>query len=473
MNARAAVEAALARIEALEGELCALLDVDEEGALEYADALDREAGQGQRGPLHGQPFLVKSNLCVRSRPTSCASRALESYRPPYSATVVERLIAAGAIPLGATNMDEFGFGSSGENSSFGPTRNPWDLSRTPGGSSSGSAAAVAARLVPFALGSDTGGSVRQPAASCGVTGFKPSYGRVSRFGLVAFASSLDTVGVLAPSAAEIERILAVISGADARDATCADLGPFEPGPPRADLRGLRIGVPREYFGSGLDARVRARVEAALDEQRQLGATLVEVELPHTRHALAAYYVVASAEASSNLSRYDGVRYGSREAGDGTLQGMIAATRTHGLGAEALRRVLLGTHVLSAGHYDAWFLRAARARRLVRDDFLRVFGEVDVLAAPTSPEPAFRLGAKEDDALAMYLCDALTVPTSLAGLPAASVPCGFAEDDGVELPVGLQLIGAPLDDAQVLAVARTFQSVTRHHERVPPLAGGAR
>lgn len=473
MSARAAVEAALARIEALDGELGAWLDVDEDGARARADELDREAAQGQRGALHGQPFAIKSNLCLRGRPTSCASRVLEHYRPPYSATVVERLVAAGAIPLGATNMDEFGFGSSGESSSFGPTRNPWDLTRIPGGSSSGSAAAVAARLVPFALGSDTGGSVRQPAALCGVTGFKPSYGRVSRFGLVAFASSLDTVGVLASSAAEIERILAAISGADGHDATCATLGPLEPEAPREHLRGVRVGVPREYFAEGLDARVRACVESALDELRQLGATLVPVELPHTRHALAAYYVVASAEASSNLSRYDGVRYGAREPGDGTLQGMIAATRTHGFGAETLRRVLLGTHVLSAGHYDAWFLRAARARRLVRDDFLRVFGEVDVLAAPTSPELAFRLGAKQDDALAMYLCDALTVPTSLAGLPAASVPCGFAEDDGVELPVGLQLIGAPLADARVLAIARAYQSATRHHACVPPLAGGAR
>lgn len=473
MSARTAVEAALARIEALEGELGALLDVDEEGAFARADELDREAAAGLRGPLHGVPFLAKSNLCVRARPTSCASRVLEGYRPPFHATVVERLVAAGAIPLGSTNMDEFGFGSSGENSSFGATRNPWDLSRIPGGSSSGSAAAVAARLVPFALGSDTGGSIRQPAALCGITGFKPSYGRVSRFGLIAFASSLDTVGVLAPSAAEIERVLAVISGADPRDATCLELGPVEPEPPRTDLRGVRVGVPRECFADGLDARVRERVESALDELRRLGATLVPVELPHTQHALATYYVIASAEASSNLSRYDGVRYGAREAGDGTLQGMIAATRSHGFGAEALRRVLLGTHVLSAGHYDAWFLRAARARRLVRDDFLRVLGAVDVLATPTSPELAFRFGAKEDDALAMYLCDALTVPTSLAGLPAASVPCGLAEDDGVELPVGLQLIGAPLADARVLAIARTYQSVTRHHERVPPLAGGAR
>jgi aspartyl-tRNA(Asn)/glutamyl-tRNA(Gln) amidotransferase subunit A len=323
-------------------------------------------------------------------------------------------------------------------------------------------------MVPFALGSDTGGSVRQPAALSGITGFKPTYGRVSRYGLIAFGSSLDTVGVLAPAAEEVERVLEVISGADERDSTCAARPPFQSVAPREHLRGLRVGLPREYLPATLDSGVRARVEEALDVLRELGAELVPVHLPLTRHAIATYYVVGTAEASSNLSRYDGVRYGPRADGDGSLQGMFAATRAAGFGSEALRRILLGTHVLSSGYYDAWFLRAARVRRKIAGEFERVFGEVDLLAGPTSPEVAFRLGEKSGDPVSMYLCDALTVPTSLAGLPAISAPCGFSKSDGVELPVGLQLIGPAFEDARVLSAARCYQSATGHHRRVPPL-----
>lgn len=468
MSAREAVATALRRIEEFDTDIGALLDVDAEDALRRAAELD---AADERGPLHGVPFVLKANMCLAGRPASCASRILEGYRPPYTATFVQRLIDAGALPIAIANMDEFAFGSSGEHSSYGSTRNPWDLSRAPGGSSSGSAAAVAARFVPFALGSDTGGSVRQPAALCGVTGFKPTYGRVSRYGLIAFGSSLDAVGVLATDVGEVERVLGVISGADPLDATCAPRAPFEPERVRDDLRGVRVGVPREYLPPDLDSAVRARTEEALDVLRSLGAELIEVELPTTRHAIAAYYVVATAEASSNLARFDGVRFGPRAGGDGSLQGMFAATRAAHFGPEAIRRILLGTYVLSSGYYEAWYQRALKVRRLIQRDFQAAFERVDVLVGPTSPITAFRLGEKTDDPVAMYLCDALTVPTNLAGLPAVSVPCGFASDDGVELPVGLQWIGPAFEDARVLATARCFQRATHHHERVPPLVAG--
>lgn len=468
MSARAAVEAALARIEALEAELGSLLDVDEDGARERADRLDRESHR--RGPLHGVPFFVKANLCWRGRATSAGSRALEGYRPPYDATALARLVEAGGIPLGSCNMDEFGFGSSGEHSSFGSTRNPWDLSRTPGGSSSGCAAAVAARFVPFALASDTGGSVRQPAALCGVSGYKPSYGRISRHGLVAFASSLDTVGVIADSIERIEHVLAAISGVDTRDATSLALPALATEPAREHLRGLRVGIWSDALEFVTHAGTRERIEAALDRLRALGAELVRVELPLTRHAVATYQLISSCEAASNLARYDGLRYGTREPGDGSLQGSIAATRGAGLGREAQRRALLGTLALSQGERGRWLEHAARVRRLLRDELVGCFEHVDVLAGPTVAEPAFRLGERLDDPLAMYACDALTAPASLAGLPAASVPCGTTAADGVELPVGLQVTGPPLADARVLAVARCFQAATEHHLARPPLLG---
>ncbi|HEX6883065.1 MAG TPA: Asp-tRNA(Asn)/Glu-tRNA(Gln) amidotransferase subunit GatA [Planctomycetota bacterium] len=420
------------------------------------------------GPLCGVPVMLKSNLCLAGVETNCGSRALAGYRPPYTATVVERLLAAGAVPVAMGHMDEFAMGSSGENSAFARTRNPWDLARTPGGSSSGPAAAVAAGLVPLALGSDTGGSVRQPAALCGITGFKPTYGRLSRFGLVAFGSSLDQVGILARSVRDVELALEALSGADGRDATSLD----EPPVVRLDavrLAGLRVGVPAEAFGPGLDPRVRAACEAALERLEELGCVRVPLSLPSTALAIACYYVVATAEAASNLARYDGVRYGPRVAGDGTLAGMQAATRTAGFGPEVVRRILLGTYVLSRDYQAAWYGRATGVRAALAAEFRAAFERVDVLAGPTTPTPAFRLGEKSADPLAMYLSDALTVPASLAGLPAISVPAGFAREGQRELPVGLQLTGPHRGDAHLLAVARAFQEATEHHLRRPALA----
>jgi aspartyl-tRNA(Asn)/glutamyl-tRNA(Gln) amidotransferase subunit A len=369
-----------------------------------------------------------------------------------------------------TNMDEFAMGSSGENSAYQITRNPWDLSRTPGGSSSGSAAAVTAGMVPLALGSDTGGSVRQPAALCGIAGFKPTYGRVTRYGLVAFGSSLDQVSPLARSVRDLELAMSVISGVDERDSTSVPLPPLEPERGADDLRGVRVGVPREYFPPALAGGVRERVEAAIEAMRALGAEIVSVSLPHTDYAIPTYYVVATAEASSNLARYDGVRYGLRAEGDGSLQGMFAATRARGFGAEVKRRILLGTYVLSSGYYDAWYNRALKVRRLLRRDFEQAFETVDVIACPTSPTAAFRLGEKTDDPVAMYLSDILTAPTSLAGVPGLSIPCGFVREGGRELPVGLQLIGPPLADARVLRIGRVFESHTDHRRAPRALAG---
>jgi aspartyl-tRNA(Asn)/glutamyl-tRNA(Gln) amidotransferase subunit A len=358
-------------------------------------------------------------------------------------------------------------GSSGENSAFGPTRNPWAVGRAPGGSSSGSAAAVAAGVVPLALGTDTGGSVRQPAALCGVSGFKPTYGRVSRYGLVAFGSSFDQVSPLARSALDLELTLSVVSGRDPADSTALDADAVvrEPGD---DLRGVRVGVPAEYLGDGLEDGVRARVEEAIEDLLRLGAERVDVSLPHTEHAIATYYVIANAEASSNLARYDGVRYGARVDGDGTLHGMFAATRSAGFGDEVERRILVGTYVLSAGYQEAWYGRAQRVRTLVAGDFARAFEACDLIVGPTSPTTAFALGERTGDPVAMYLSDVLTVPVSLAALPAASVPCGLADAGGDRLPVGLQIVGPALADARVLRAARVFQSATRHHQAVPPV-----
>jgi aspartyl-tRNA(Asn)/glutamyl-tRNA(Gln) amidotransferase subunit A len=412
--------------------------------------------------------VLKANLCLAGVETNCGSRILAGYRPPYSATAVQRLLAAGAVPVGTAHMDEFAMGSSGENSAFACSRNPWDPRRSPGGSSSGSAAAVAAGLVPLALGSDTGGSVRQPAALCGISGFKPTYGRISRFGLVAFGSSLDQIGPLARSVRDLERALSVLSGVDVRDATTLDEPPVLP---RAEggLSGLRVGVPREYLGAGLDSSVRAAVEAALGELERQGARLQSLELPLTALSIPTYYVLATAEASSNLGRYDGVRYGLRRGGERSLAEMFAATRAAGFGREVERRILLGTFVLSRGYAQAWYRQAERVRAALAAEFARAFQDVDLIAGPTSPTPAFPLGERTADPLAMYLCDALTVPASLAGLPALSVPCGFVRADGVELPVGLQLVGRHGADADVLCWGRRFQQATEHHRRVPPLA----
>lgn len=478
-SVEATIAATFERIEAVDPRLHVFLNTERAYAEGRALELDRARAAGEApGPLFGVPIALKANMCLSGFESNCASRILAGYRAPYTATFVQRLLDAGAIPVGMTNMDEFAMGSSSENSAFGPTRNPWDAARTPGGSSSGSAVAVAAGLVPLALGSDTGGSVRQPAALCGINGFKPTYGRISRYGLIAFGSSLDQVSPFARSVRDIELVMNVMSGADANDSTCLDESPLEPEhaqDPRS-LAGLRVGVPKEYFPSVIGSGVRRAVEGALATLEKLGATLVPVSLPHTDYATASYYVLATAEASSNLARYDGVRYGLRVEGDGSLQGMFAATRAAGFGAEVKRRILLGTYVLSAGYYDAWYGRALKVRALLRRDFEQAFESVDVIAGPTSPSIAFKLGEKADDPLAMYLSDILTVPTSLAGLPAISVPCGFVEDGSTPLPVGLQLIGPHRGDARVLRFARAFEAATDHARARPPpqhTGGGAR
>jgi aspartyl-tRNA(Asn)/glutamyl-tRNA(Gln) amidotransferase subunit A len=463
---RATIDETLAGFDAAESDLGALAVRLDDFARRRADALDAAREHGfPAGPLCGVPVVLKSNLCLAGVETNCGSRILAGYRPPYTATVVERLLAAGAVPVAMGNMDEFAMGSSGENSAFGPARNPWDPERTPGGSSSGPAAAVAAGLVPLALGSDTGGSVRQPAALCGITGFKPTYGRLSRFGLVAFGSSLDQVGILARSVRDVELALEALSGVDERDSTSLDEPPVQR-QAQANLNGLRVGVPEEYFGPGLDPRVRAVTDAALARLTELGCVRVPIGLARTELAIPCYYVLATAEAASNLARFDGVRYGPRADGDGTLAGMQAATRARGFGAEVKRRILLGTYVLSRGYYEAWYGHATAVRAALAEEFRAAFEKVDVVAGPTSPTLAFRLGERSADPVAMYLSDALTVPASLAGLPAISVPAGLAREGTRDLPVGLQLIGPRRADARLLAIARAFQEATDHHRQRP-------
>lgn len=411
------------------------------------------------GALAGIPFAHKDLFCTEGVTTSAGSRMLADFVPPYDATVVSRLRAAGAVCLGKANMDEFAMGSSNENSAFGAVANPWDLERVAGGSSGGSAALVAAGLLPFATGTDTGGSVRQPAAFCGVTGFKPSYGRVSRWGMIAYASSLDCAGVIARSALDCAAVLNVIAGFDEYDATSVDrptedfLAACERG-----IDGLRIGVARELFGAGVSAEVQTATRAALAELEAAGARLVELSLPRLPLSIPAYYVIAPAEASSNLARYDGVRYGHRSSHAGDLAELYAETRAEGFGAEVKRRILVGSFVLSAGYYDAYYLRAQRVRRLIADDFARAFGEVDLIAGPTTPDVAFRRGEKTADPLAMYAADINTVAVNLAGLPAISLPCGLVRG----LPVGLQLIGPAWGEAQVLAAAHRFQQISDWH-----------
>ncbi len=460
----------LERIARIDPEVGAFRAVFADRSLARAAQLDRSLRNGARpGPLFGLPLALKSNMCLEGTPADCGSRILAGWHAPYTATFVQRAIDAGAVPIGTTHMDEFAMGSSGENSSFGVPRNPWDVARTCGGSSSGAAAAVASGMVPLALGSDTGGSVRQPAALCGISGMKPSYGRVSRLGLVAFASSLDQVSPLARSARDLERVLGAIGGVDPRDATSLP-GPFPPPESRRDLAGLVLGLPAPFFPEGLDPEVQARVDEAVCLLEDLGAEVRPVALPALAHALATYYVIATAEASSNLARYAGVGFGGRAEGDGTLAGMMSTTRSRGFGDEVKRRILLGTYVLSSGYYDAWYGRASRVRAALADEFAHAFSAVDLLAGPTSPTPAFRLGERAHDPLAMYRSDILTVPASLAGLPAASIPCGLARVGGAALPVGLQLLGPRGADERVLGVARLFQEHTTHHLAEPPLAG---
>jgi aspartyl-tRNA(Asn)/glutamyl-tRNA(Gln) amidotransferase subunit A len=449
---------ALARIEAGNGALNAFLYVARDEALAQARAIDARRARGEGlGPMAGVPVAVKDAICTRGIPSTAGSKILAGYVPPYDATVIERLRAADAVVVGKTNMDEFAMGSSTENSAFGPARNPWDTTRTPGGSSGGSAAAVAARLAPCALGSDTGGSIRQPASLTGTVGIKPTYGRVSRYGLIAFASSLDQIGSIATDVRGAARLLSVITGHDARDSTSLDVaadGAHLEAACDRSVKGLRVGVPEEYFAEGLDSEVAASVRAAIASLAQAGCVVRRVELPHTRYAVATYYVLATAEASSNLARFDGVRYGLRVDPRHELRSMYGATRDAGFGAEAKRRILLGTFVLSAGYYDAYYLKAQKVRTLVRRDFDAAFRDVDVLCSPTCPTPAFRLGEKVDDPLAMYLGDVYTLPASLAGLPAMSVPCAPTKSG---LPVGLQIVARPLDEATMLAVGAACEA----------------
>ncbi len=429
-----------------------------------ARAADAALAQSGESALTGIPFVHKDIFCTNGIRTTCASRMLEHFVPPYDATVVDRLHAARAVSIGKANMDEFAMGSSNENSFFGPVRNPWDATRVSGGSSGGSAAAVAAGIVAFATATDTGGSIRQPAAFCGVTGIKPTYGRVSRWGMIAFASSLDCGGVIARSAEDCAHVLEHIAGHDRRDATSVDR-------PRDDyvaglaspLEGLRIGVAREYFGAGVDAGVGAQVHSALRELQKLGAVLVDIELTHSNLAIPAYYVIAPAEASSNLSRYDGVRYGHRCDDPKTLEDLYTRSRSEGFGSEVQRRILVGTYALSAGYYDAYYLRAQRARRLIADDFSAAFEQVDLIAGPTAPTTAFKLGEKTSDPLAMYAADVNTVAVNLAGLPAISLPAGFAEG----MPVGLQLIAPAFAETRLLNAAHQLQQATDWHLRAPP------
>jgi aspartyl-tRNA(Asn)/glutamyl-tRNA(Gln) amidotransferase subunit A len=445
----------------LNGTLNAFLQIDREGALARAEGLDDAAGGG--GPLRGIPIAVKDNICVRGMQATCGSSILAGYHPPYDATVTERLNAAGAVIVGKTNCDEFAMGSSNENSAYGPVRNPWDTERVPGGSSGGSAAAVAARIVPAALGSETGGSVRQPAALCGIVGVKPTYGRVPRYGLVAFGSSLDQVSVFGLTVRDAALVLQTIAGRDERDATTADVEvpDYVANLGGGDLKGARIGVPRALLGEGLDADVRARVEEAIDAYRGLGAEVVDVELPHAKYSIAVYYIIATAEASSNLARYDGVRYGFRAEDPKDLREMYRRTREEGFGAEVKRRIMLGTYVLSSGYYDAYYLKAQQVRTLIQRDFLNAFGRCDAVLTPTSPTPAFRLGEKTDDPLSMYLSDIYTCMANLAGIPGVSVPCGLTPSG---LPVGFQLMGRHWGESDILRLAHAYEQAHPLTER---------
>ncbi|HKY34179.1 MAG TPA: Asp-tRNA(Asn)/Glu-tRNA(Gln) amidotransferase subunit GatA [Candidatus Polarisedimenticolia bacterium] len=453
--------ACLDRIARVEPGIGAFLTVDAEGAQRQARLLDdRRAAGAPAGILAAVPVAIKDVLCVRGMPTTCGSRILKGFFPPYDATCVERLRAAGAVIVGKANMDEFAMGSSTEHSAYGRTRNPWDGQRVPGGSSGGSAAAVAAREVPLSLGSDTGGSIRQPAAFTGTVGLKPTYGRVSRYGLVAFASSLDQVGPFARSVQDAALALQAMAGADPRDSTCSPV-PVEDyaaaARTPASLEGLRVGVPAEFMGEGLDPEIQAAVERCIALLRDQGARVVEVPLPHSRHAIAAYYVVATAEASSNLARYDGVRYGARAADAPSLGAMYRRTRAEGFGAEVKRRIMLGTYALSAGYYDAYYLKAMKVRTLIRRDFELAFRQADVLLGPTTPSPAFRFGEKLDDPLSMYLSDIYTVTANLAGIPGLSLPCGFTRDG---LPIGCQLLGRFFGERALLSAAAGLEAALR-------------
>ena len=454
----------LDRIEARDPELNSFISVTREDALRQAEAADAARAAGEAGPLTGVPIAHKDIFCTDGVKTSCGSRMLDSFVSPYDATVVRNMREAGLVMVGKTNMDEFAMGSSNETSYYGAVRNPWDPGRVPGGSSGGSAAAVAARMVGGATGTDTGGSIRQPASLCGITGLKPTYGRVSRYGMVAFASSLDQGGPMARTAEDCALLLGAMAGFDPNDSTSIDrpVDDYAAAVGATELRGLKVGLPAEYFGEGMAAGVRSAVEQAAGTLRELGAELVDISLPHTDASVPTYYVVAPAEASSNLSRFDGVRFGYRCAEPKDVVDLYERSRGEGFGPEVQRRIMIGTYALSAGYYDAYYLKAQQIRQLIRDDFRRAFEQVDVILAPTSPTTAFAIGERSGDPVAMYLSDVYTIAANLAGLPGLSMPAGFA--DG--LPVGAQLIGDYFDEGRLLGVAHRFQQATDHHTRAP-------
>jgi aspartyl-tRNA(Asn)/glutamyl-tRNA(Gln) amidotransferase subunit A len=467
ISSRELTESALERVAEVESEVRACVTIVEDIALETAEKVDNQIKTSREiAPLTGIPTLIKDVMCTKGIRTTCGSRMLENFVPPYDATVIEKLKAQQAVIIGKTNMDEFAMGSSTEHSAFFPTHNPWDLNRVPGGSSGGSAAAVAAAEAIYALGSDTGGSIRQPAALCSVVGLKPTYGLVSRFGLIAFASSLDQIGPLTKDITDCALVMNVIAGHDSRDSTSVDYSvPDYSRQLIPDIKGLRIGIPKEYFVEGMQIQVRAVLEAAIHKLHELGAEIDwNVSLPHTKYALAVYYIIAPSEASANLARYDGVKYGFSEREAGNVIETTERTRQSGFGPEVKRRIMLGTYALSAGYYDAYYVKAQKVRTLIKQEFDQVFEKYDVLVTPTSPVVPFKLGEKLEDPIQMYLSDICTMPINIAGIPAISVPAGFADN----LPVGMQIIGRPFSEETLLRVAFTFEQATDWHKRRPPL-----
>ena len=467
VSAREVTQACLDQIARVDGAIHAFLSHDAADALAQADAADRRLAAGEHAPLLGVPVAIKDVLAVKGQPLNCGSKILGNFISPYDATVIEKLRAAGAIVFGRLNMDEFAMGSSTENSAFVTTRNPWDTTRIPGGSSGGSAAAVAADEAIATLGSDTGGSIRQPAALCGCVGVKPTYGRVSRYGLVAFASSLDQIGPFTKDVRDAATMLRVISGHDPRDSTSVPQSvPDFTAALGGDLKGLRLGLPKEYNIPGLDAEVKTAVDAAVKQLQSLGAETVEISLPHTEYAVATYYIIATAEASANLARYDGIRYGARVDGADLME-LNSRTRGQGFGAEVKRRILLGTYVLSSGYYGAYYLRAQKVRTLIRRDFLQAFEKVDAIVTPTTPTAAFKAGEKSSDPLQMYLSDIFTISCNLAGIPGLSLPCGFTQSP--KLPIGLQILGKPFGEETILKIAHAYEQSTPWHKEKPTLS----
>ena len=467
LSAPEAVEAVIAAIDSKDGTYNCYTSLNKEAALQQAETVQSRIDAGEAlSPLAGVPIGIKDNICTKGQLTTCASKILTGFKPPYNATVIEKLHAAGMIPLGKLNMDEFAMGSTTETSFYGATKNPWNTDRVPGGSSGGAAAAVAAKEAVVALGSDTGGSIRQPASFNGCVGIKPTYGRVSRYGCVAFASSLDQIGPITRDVTDAATVLNTICGKDEHDSTSLPVEvPDFTKALRQDVKGLRIGLPKEYYGEGLDPKVHAELKKAIAQYEAMGAEIVEISLPHTEYAVITYYIIAPAEASANLARYDGVRYGFRAANATSAPEMTTLSRTEGFGAEVKRRIMLGTYVLSSGYYDAYYKKAMQVRTLIRRDFDSAFEKCDVILAPTSPVVAYPIDGKMDP-LSIYMLDVYTIPVNMAGLPGISVPCGFA--DG--MPVGMQLIGKPLDEETVLRAAYTFEQANEYHKVLAPLGG---